>query len=81
MKIYANLSTIQDSHEFLSSQTDSMFELSQDIILVHIVMFVFALKLFKLDCRYSNEVVNRETPSKSLDQHYVEKRFSVHDSW
>ena len=32
----------------------------QDMILVPIVMFVFALKLFKLGCRYSHEIVNRE---------------------
>ena len=33
-----------------------------------LVMFVFALKLFNLDCKYSNEVVNRETPSRSQNQ-------------
>jgi hypothetical protein len=34
----------------------------------HIVMFVCALKLFKLGCRYSNEVMNRKTPSWSQYQ-------------
>ena len=40
----------------------------QDMILVPIVMFVFALKLFKLGCRYSNEVLNREALSRSQHQ-------------
>ena len=45
-----------------------IFFSDQDMILVPIVMFVFAIKLFKLGWRYSNEVVDREVLSRSQHQ-------------